>query len=285
MIAVLLALGASAAWGTADFVGGLRAKTVPLPAVLFVSQGVGLVTIAVVLAALGRPLPDDERLLLSLAAGVAAVGELGLLYLALARGPVIVVAPVAALGAAIPVAAGLLGGEAITFPIALGIGLALLGSLAAGYEPGAGGADHVAPGALLALAAALGIGLFLILFDAASAADPYWATGGMRVAGWLAALGFLVVSGVRAEASAPRRLGAGVLISIALIGLFDVAADAAFATASTHGELGIVSVLSSLYPVVTVALGFLVLHERVRIPQLIGVGLAFAGIVLLGGSA
>jgi drug/metabolite transporter (DMT)-like permease len=284
MIAVLLALGASAAWGTADFVGGLRAKTVPLPAVLFVSQGIGLVTIAVVLAALGRPLPEDERLLLSLAAGVAAVGELGLLYLALARGPVIVVAPVAALGAAIPVAAGLLGGEVITFPVALGIGLALLGSFAAGYQPGAEGSDHVAPGALLALAAALGIGLFLILFDAASAADPYWATGGMRVAGWLAALGFLIVSGVRVAAT-PTRLGAGVLISIALIGLFDVAADAAFATASTHGELGIVAVLSSLYPVVTVALGFMVLHERVRIPQLIGVGLAFVGIALLGGFA
>jgi drug/metabolite transporter (DMT)-like permease len=284
MIAVLLALGASAAWGTADFVGGLRAKTVPLPAVLFVSQGIGLVTIAVVLAALGRPLPEDERLLLSLAAGVAAVGELGLLYLALGRGPVIVVAPVAALGAAIPVAAGLLGGEVITFPVALGIGLALLGSFAAGYQPGAEGSDHVAPGALLALAAALGIGLFLILFDAASAADPYWATGGMRVAGWLAALGFLIVSGVRVAAT-PTRLGAGVLISIALIGLFDVAADAAFATASTHGELGIVAVLSSLYPVVTVALGFMVLHERVRIPQLIGVGLAFVGIALLGGFA
>jgi drug/metabolite transporter (DMT)-like permease len=284
MIAVLLALGASAAWGTADFVGGLRAKTIPLPAVLFISQGVGLVTIAVVLAALGRPLPEDERLLLSLAAGVAAVGELGLLYLALARGPVIVVAPVAALGAAIPVAAGLLGGDAITLPVALGIGLALFGSLAAGYEPGAEGSEHVAPGALLALAAALGIGLFLILFDAASAADPYWATGGMRIAGWLAALAFLVVSGVGADAT-PRRLGGRVLISIALIGLFDVAADAAFATASTHGELGIVSVLSSLYPVVTVLLGFLVLRERVRIPQLIGVGLAFAGIALLGGSA
>jgi drug/metabolite transporter (DMT)-like permease len=284
MIAVLLALGASAAWGTADFVGGLRAKTVPLPAVLFVSQGVGLVTIAVVLAALGRPLPDDERLLLSLAAGVTAVGELGLLYLALARGPVIIVAPVAALGAAIPVAAGLLGGEAITLPVALGIGLALLGSAAAGYEPGGTGTDRVASGALLGLAAALGIGLFLILFDAASAADPYWATGGMRITGWLGALAFLIFSGVSREI-APRRLGTTVLASIALIGLFDVAADAAFATASTHGELGIVSVLSSLYPVVTVVLGFLVLNERVRVPQLIGVGLAFAGIVLLGGSA
>jgi drug/metabolite transporter (DMT)-like permease len=284
MIAVLLALGASAAWGTADFVGGLRAKTVPLPAVLFVSQGVGLVTIGVVLAALGRPLPEDERLLLSLAAGVAAVGELGLLYLALARGPVIVVAPVAALGAAIPVAAGLLGGEAITLPVALGIGLALLGSAAAGYEPGGTGTDRVAPGALLGLAAALGIGVFLILFDAASAADPVWATGGMRIAGWLAALAFLIFSGVTREI-APRRLGTTVLASIALIGLFDVAADAAFATASTHGELGIVSVLSSLYPVVTVVLGFLVLNERVRVPQLVGVGLAFAGIALLGGSA
>jgi drug/metabolite transporter (DMT)-like permease len=251
--------------------------------VLFVSQGVGLVAIGVVLAMLGRPIPDDQRLLLSLAAGVMAVAELSLLYLALARGPVIVIAPIAALGAAIPVAAGMVAGDPISAPVAAGIGCALLGSVAAAYEPNSADSERLAGAVLLALVAAIGIGAFLILFNAASAADPYWATGGMRIAGWATALGVLLVNRSAPGASAviPRRL----LLTLATIGFCDVAADAAFASASARGHLGVVSVLSSLYPVVTVLLGFLVLRERVRTLQLIGVVLALTGIALLAGSS
>jgi drug/metabolite transporter (DMT)-like permease len=283
MIAVVLALTASAAWGTSDFLGGLKAKTVPLAAVLVVSQGVGLLAIAVLLAWLGRPLPADERLLLSFAAGAAAVTELGLLYLALARGPVIVVAPVAAVGATIPVAFGIAGGDPISAPIAAGFAFALVGSVAAAYEPAAGeGSKRIASGGLLALAAAVGIGVFLILFDAASEADPYWATGGMRVAGWVIALAYLVAR--RSEAPAVGALPGRVLLALAAIGLGDVTADAAFATASSQGDLSIVSVLASLYPVVTVVLAFAVLRERVHAVQVAGVALALAGIALLGGA-
>jgi drug/metabolite transporter (DMT)-like permease len=280
--AVLLSLAASAAWGTSDFLGGLKAKTVPLPTVLFVSQGVGLFAIAILLALLERPIPIDERLLLSLAAGAAIVTGLGLLYLALARGPVMVVAPVAAVGATIPVAVGLLGGDPLSAPIAAGFAFALLGSLAAAYEKCAGeSSDRLAAGALLAIGAAIAIGAFLTLFDAASQADPYWATGGMRVAGWLTALGFLAVSGPRSHAF--RGLSPHVLLALAAIGVCGVIADSAFATASQAGDLSVVSVLSSLYPVVTVLLGFALLHERLRGMQLAGVALAFTGIALLAG--
>jgi drug/metabolite transporter (DMT)-like permease len=42
-----------------------------------------------------------------------------------------------------------------------------------------------------------------------------------------------------------------------------------------------VSVLASLYPIVTVALAMLVLRERVSRAQLLGVALTFAGIALI----
>lgn len=58
--------------------------TVPLATFLFVSQGVGLLAVAILLASLRRPLPGDERLLLSLAAGAFVVTRLSLLYMALA---------------------------------------------------------------------------------------------------------------------------------------------------------------------------------------------------------
>jgi drug/metabolite transporter (DMT)-like permease len=282
--AILLALVASAAWGTSDFLGGVKAKTVPLTTVLFVSQGVGLLAVVILLALLDRPLPSDERLLLSLAAGAAVVTGLGLLYLALARGPVIVVAPVAAAGATIPVVVGLVGGDPVSAPIAAGLACALLGSLAAAYEPsGDEPSDRMAAGALLGMGAAIAIGVFLTLFDAASEADPYWATGGTHVAGSLTALAFLAVSRPRSAT-----LGASsreALLALAAIGICSVVADGAFATASREGDLSVVSVLSSLYPVVTVLLATTLLRERVCGPQLVGVVLAFTGIALLAAEA
>ena len=51
---------------------------------------------------------------------------------------------------------------------------------------------------------------------------------------------------------------------LALVGLCDVGANMLFSLATTRGYLSIVSVLAALYPVVTVALAALVLHERSR---------------------
>jgi drug/metabolite transporter (DMT)-like permease len=66
-------------------------------------------------------------------------------------------------------------------------------------------------------------------------------------------------------------------LALAAIGVCGVIADGAFATASRMGDLSVVSVLSSLYSVVTVLLAFALLCERVRCLQLAGVGLALTG--------
>jgi drug/metabolite transporter (DMT)-like permease len=66
------------------------------------------------------------------------------------------------------------------------------------------------------------------------------------------------------------------------IGLLDTGGNALFAAASsTHGLLSVVSVLASLYPVVTVLLARLLLGERVQRTQDAGVLVALAGIVLI----
>jgi drug/metabolite transporter (DMT)-like permease len=284
MTAVLLALAASAAWGTSDFLGGLKAKTVPLAMVLLVSQGVGLSAVAILLASLGRPIPADGRLLLSLAAGAALVTGLGLLYLALARGPVIAVAPVAAAGATLPGAVGVLSGDPVSAPIVAGFACALCGSFAAAYQPAANESSaRSSSGAVPAIGAAVAIGTFLTLLDAASDADPYWATGGIHVAGWFAALTYMGASGQRSTAIgelAPRTW-----LALAAIGVCGVIADWAFATASRAGDLSIVSALSSLYPVVTMLLAFALLCERVRGVQLAGAALALTGVALLAGAS
>ena len=64
---------------------------------------------------------------------------------------------------------------------------------------------------------------------------------------------------------------------LAAIGLADVSANVLFGLASTRGLLAVVSVLASLYPVVTVALARIVLGERLAVSQRLGGAGAIAG--------
>jgi drug/metabolite transporter (DMT)-like permease len=66
-----------------------------------------------------------------------------------------------------------------------------------------------------------------------------------------------------------------------LVGVLDTSANLLFAGASIRGNLGVVGVLSSLYPVVTVVLARLVLAERLCWSQSAGVIMALLGVGLL----
>lgn len=73
------------------------------------------------------------------------------------------------------------------------------------------------------------------------------------------------------------------LPKLALLGLGDVTANALLGFATTMGLLSITAVLSALYPVVTVGLAAVILHERMKPVQIIGVVLAFVGVGLIAG--
>jgi drug/metabolite transporter (DMT)-like permease len=68
---------------------------------------------------------------------------------------------------------------------------------------------------------------------------------------------------------------------VIVIGLFDVAANVLFGLATTRGLVSVVSVLASLYPVVTVVLARLLLHERTSGLQRAGAVAALAGAALI----
>ena len=63
------------------------------------------------------------------------------------------------------------------------------------------------------------------------------------------------------------------------IGVFDTLSNVSVAAATTYGAVGIVAVLSSLYPVVTIVLAWVVLGERLSAAKRAG------GVVALGGAA
>jgi drug/metabolite transporter (DMT)-like permease len=283
MIVVILALLASVAWGSSDFAGGLQTRAANVPAVLLISQAAGFVVLVSVLAGTGQPPPSWHVLGLAVTAGVLGAVELGLLYAAISRGPVIVVAPVAAAGAVLPILTGALAGNHLGVIAVVGIACALTGAVAAAWEPGDGRLArhrHIGAGALLALAAALAIGGLFILFNHAAVASPTWAAAGVRAGGLGSAAVLLLISPVRRQILRPRPTR--MLTVMAGIGVLDACGDLAFAFASAHGQLAVVAVLASLYPVVTVLLAAGILRERVRPPQAIGAAVALCGVILLG---
>ena len=72
-----------------------------------------------------------------------------------------------------------------------------------------------------------------------------------------------------------------VLPLIVGVGVFDTGANVLVAAATTFGAVGIVAVLSALYPIVTVVLAWLVLGERLGAAQRAGGFVALAGAALV----
>ena len=68
---------------------------------------------------------------------------------------------------------------------------------------------------------------------------------------------------------------------IFLVGVADLSANALFALASQRGLLSVVAVLGSLFPVVTVLLAHLVLHERISRVQFLGIAVALVGVAVV----
>src|ERR671936_398733 len=135
MAAVLLALGASATWGLADFFGPLKGRSLGPLRVLVYAQLGGLTTIALIAAVRGRG-PADPAVFLAVPA--AASGTVGLYayYRGMQVGAMSVVAPIAGVSEAMPVIVGVASGERPSAVTATGIGCALVGVYVASREPG-----------------------------------------------------------------------------------------------------------------------------------------------------
>ena len=185
-----------------------------------------------------------------------------------------IVAPISAVAAVIPFAVGVASGERPGPLQIVGIVLALAGVAVASREPAHRGGGRAA-GIGLALIAALGFGLYFVFADwAADESVPYAVATARGVSLLLA---FVIALAVGAS----LRPGRGFLPVLALVGLCDVGANMLFSLATTRGYLSIVAVLAALYPVVTVALAAIVLHERLAPTQRVGVAGALLGAAMI----
>ena len=76
-------------------------------------------------------------------------------------------------------------------------------------------------------------------------------------------------------------LRGGVPLAAVSAGVIDVVANLCYVAATRTGSFGLAVVLASLYPGVTVLLARVVLGERLRWIQRVGLGLAAIGVLLV----
>jgi len=276
MTAILLSLGACLGWGIADFIGGVKSRRIKPLAVMLIANPFGILIIAVIVLVQGTPFPANNSMIWAALSGFAGVFALYLLYQALAIGPMSIVAPISGTGVILPVLFGLLQGDTLSMLQGAGILAAVIGTIFASREKRRqGNSVPVVRGLNYALASAIGVGFYFIFMDIASDTDPYWASLVMRVSYGLLLVPILFLSrtsikGVRAH-----------ILPIGVMGIIDAFAGFSFALASTKGMLSVVSVISALYPGITVLLSSIFLKERLQSIQVVGVALALIGIVLL----
>jgi drug/metabolite transporter (DMT)-like permease len=246
---------------------------------VLVSQAIGLIGVVAVLAARGVPPPAFVELLPAIGSGAAGTCALAAFYRGLAVGTMSIVAPISATGAAVPVIVGVATGDHPAALQVVGIAAAIVGVVLASREHDGEAhaldrrATRIAVG--LALIAALGFGSFFVGLRATARHDVWWALFSARSAG-------LVVLGLGALRFRPERgLAPGELVPLAAVGALDLAANALYAVATRHGILSVVAVGASLYPLATVVLARVVLGERVRRVQELGVVAAIAGVALI----
>jgi drug/metabolite transporter (DMT)-like permease len=278
VLAVALGLGASIAWGFADFLGGLKARQLALLTVMLGSQAAGLVLIAAIVAIRGEGAPGGDFALFAALSGAAGVVGLASFYRGLAVGAMAVVAPISSLAAAIPVAVGIATGDRPSALQLAGVLVALVGVAFASreeVEEARRGETRIAAGVGFALLSAVGFGCFFVAMDAASDDDVFWAVLVNRITSVTLLVAAVAIARPRLSASG------GDLRMLGLIGVLDISANALFAVASTEGLVSIVSVLASLYPVTVVVLAYVVLRERIQQLQLAGAAGALAGVALI----
>ncbi len=302
---MVLGLLSALSWGAGDFCGGLISRYTSTFSAVFTAQFVGWIGTLVFVAAAGEAAPTSETVIFGATAGAFGVSGLVCFYYALGRGTMGVIAPLAALiGAGVPVLLAIYNGELVSLVRLGGIGLALAAVVLISLPAGEKTADErrrvriaLADLPLVVLSGLGFAGFFVFIGHATAGGGLWWPLTIVRTTGVamvMAGFGYLML---RAR-PAPLRERIGHILGtqhlhrlpfsrptlgaiFVLAGVGDLAGNAFFVLAQHVGAFSVAVVLASLYPVMTTVLAVLLLHERLRRSQVVGVVLATLSVALL----
>jgi len=296
---VALSLIASVTYGTSDFFGGLAARRLNVLHATAGTYVAGTVVVGVGLLVIGGEWTMDATALGALAGVLAIIGFVTF-YAALAIGPMSLLSPAIALvGAVVPVGVAAATGARLDALAWGAIAAAVLATVLISV-PSSRTRERVTPrGAILALIAGLGLGLSIVAIDATDATSGLvpafveMVTGVVVLAVLLAVirltrsrlgaarLGLLAIFEPPPAASRQRSSARQAWVNAAVAGVLLGLSNALIVLALHEGNLAIVSVLVSLYPLATVVLAALVLKERLTLVQVAGIVLAILACIAL----
>lgn len=266
-----------------------------MAAALGLGQLFGFLLAVVVIVARPEPFPDPSFVVWAAAGGISGVIGLSAFYLALSRGSMGFVAPLAALvGATVPALVGIAAGQVPGPLLATGMVVALAAVVIISLPERADRHRFSRASLRRALTGERGAELGLVLVAGLGFAGFFLGTNESRAVGggvWWPLLvvrvsGLIVVWGGIVLLLATGRMGSirirrSVLPVAVLAGAGDTGGNFFFLLASAQGSLPVAVVLSSLYPVQTTLLARFLLHERLSRQRLAGVALAVLGIALI----
>jgi drug/metabolite transporter (DMT)-like permease len=274
-MAPLLAILAAICYGGGDFLGGLASRKSSALAVAAVSQFLGLAPLAIALLVAGPAAPHRADFAWGAAAGFAGAIALALFFKALTLGRMGVMAPIAsATGDAVAVLIGFALGERPTPIVLAGFVLAVVSiGLVAQDRSGPDGSTE--RGVFVAIGCGIALGAWYTCLRFTSVAAGLWPLVMARAV----SLPVLILwTRVRGRSLVLPR---SVLLIALPSGVLDILANVCYLIAVRHGMLSIVATLASLNPIVTVALAWRVLHERLRAPQYLGLALGIAAMAMI----
>lgn len=275
MVTIFASLSALT-YGSADFCGGLATRKNDAIAVVFWSQGVGLLLALFAAPLLGVASVTLSDILWGIGAGLAGAAGVGMLYKGLASGLASVVSPVAALtGATLPVLFAVLAGERPEMLTWLGVSLVLPAILFLSSERGEK-KDHVLKSLQMGFLAGCGFGGFFILIAQTGDGSGMWPLFAARAA---TVPVFLLITLFRKR---PVFLRKGSLRYAVLAGLLDMGANIFYLLAARTGFMVTAVIITALYPAPTVLLQRIVRGEKLTVLRILGLILAIIGAALIG---
>jgi drug/metabolite transporter (DMT)-like permease len=272
-VPVGFSLAAVMCWGTSDFSGGYASKRSDAFLVALMTHVGGFVLMLTLALSTHASYPSANSRYWALLAGALGGIAIAIFYRALATGNMGITAPVAAvLGAAIPAAfamitQGLPGALPIIGFLMAGVGIWLIS------RPDS--ASGSSSGVFMAALAGIGFAGFFICIDRTGDSSALWSAVHSRFAS-LFVVGIIVL--FRRGWGSLRRPDATLAL---FAGCLDVTGTALFIRAEQTGRLDTAVVLSSLYPVITVLLAKIILHEHFTRWKMIGIFTALLAVPLI----
>jgi drug/metabolite transporter (DMT)-like permease len=296
-LGLVTGLAAALSWGTLDLFSALASRRIGSLRVTTGMQVVGAILIALVAIVSGARFPSDPFVLIGGAlVGLAGAGAYLTYFTGLRIGPIAVVSGmVAAYGGLTVILAVVFRGETLTMVQALGAAAATIGVVLTGvsFDPGRRG-RFASPGVAFAVVALVLFATMSIGSDIVIDRAPWLEV--LLVSrlsnATLSVLVLVIASTVlrrRAavliegseEAVGDRRADGRVMAAVVLSGVLDIAGLMAFAYGLAHAPTWLVGLASSFGPAVTIVAAVVLLGERLRPIQWLGLGGILVGMIAI----